>query len=268
MDPRMWIASALSAVLLCGMGYRCDAASAPKKHVLVVTYTAGFRHTEAIETGDVVIPEIGAKSGAFDVAFCRTADDVKSMLTPQGLKKFDAVVFNCTTGDLGITDLTAFLDWIKAGHGFVGIHSATDTYHNQPAYLDMIGDEFRTHHQQCEVGALVADPKHPATKSVVAPWKVFDEIYIQKHNDVSKLHVLLYTDKHPNDGSAEANTPGTYLLSWCKPYGKGRVFYTAFGHRKDVWEKEEYRQHLLGGIRWALGLAKGNAKIGNLAPVK
>jgi type 1 glutamine amidotransferase len=84
-----------------------------------------------------------------------------------------------------------------------------------------------------------------------------------------EVHELLTLDKHPNE-----KTPGHYPISWCKMYGKGRVFYTSLGHREDVWDPETparfkrensqevsqaYQQHILGGIKWALGLAPGDA---------
>lgn len=223
-----------------------------KKRILVVTHTAGFRHTEAIEIGEPTVKQMGDKSGLFDVDYCRTAEDVKRMLTSDYLKNYDAVFFLNTTGDIGIPDMKAFLDWLKSGKAFIGVHAATDTYHNSPEFLDMIAGEFKTHGQQCEVEAIVEDPKHPAVAHLFPRWKIFDEIYILKQNNRDKVHVLLSLDKYPNDGSPDANKPGDHLLAWCKPYGKGRVFYTAFGHRRDVWENPQYQQHLLGGIRWAL----------------
>lgn len=243
-------------------------AAPPKKKLLVVTHTTGFRHEEGIAAGEKTLQEMAERTGIFTVEFCRNADDVKKMLTPVYLNanRFDGVVFNNTTGDLGIPDLKAFLNWIKGGKAFIGMHAATDTYRGNADYLELIGDEFLTHGQQCAVVPLVQDPKHPATEKWPAGTEIFDEIYIFKHNDRSKVRVLLYLDRFPNDGRPEAGQPGDCLLAWCKMYGKGKVFYTAFGHRADVWEKEVFRQHLLGGIRWALGLAKGDATPGPLKP--
>jgi hypothetical protein len=242
------------------------ASPAKKKRLLIVTHTAGFRHS-SIPTAEKTLTEIGERSGLFDVAYCRTKEDVEKMLTPEGLKGFDGVFFANTTGNLGIPNLQAFLDWIKAGHAFLGAHSATDTYHPESiggdrSYVEMIGGEFATHGRQCEVEAIVEDTRHPAVAHLGSTYKVFDEIYLFKENTRTKVKVLLSLDKHPNDGSADANKPGDYLLAWCRMYGKGRVFYTALGHREDVWESEPYRQHLLGAIRWAFGLAKGDATPG------
>jgi len=248
------------AMFLVSSALETDA-SMKRKRLLVVDYTQGFRHTEGIEAGEPVLKEIGEKSGAFSVDYCRTAEDVKEMLTPEYLKKYDGVVFLNTTGDLGIPDFNAFLNWIKEGHAFIGMHSATDTYRDpaHAAYIDMIGGEFRTHHNQCEVLPVHDDPQHPAVKSIPADFKITDEIYLFTKTDRRKLHVLLSLPQCPPDGSVEAGKPGDYLLAWCKMYGKGRVFYTAFGHRKDVWDNEVIQKHMLGGIEWALGQVKGDS---------
>ena len=241
------------------------------KHMLVVDYTAGFHH-DSIPTGEQVIAQLGKESGLFTVDYCRTADDVKTMLTPDYLKKYDAVFFNNTTGNLGIPDLHAFLDWIKEGHGFIGVHAAADTYHpsqigGDTSYVDMLGGEFMTHGAQCEVDCLVQDPNFPACKALGAKdWKIFDEIYLFKQDNRDKVHVLLYLNKFPNNGMAQAGQPGDHLISWDKMYGKGRVFYCALGHKKAVWNNKTYQAYLLGGIKWALGLAKGSTKPGPMLP--
>lgn len=261
MDLRI-IALVVVAVVSISASY----AAPPKKKLLLVSHTAGFRHEEGIAVGEKTLVEIGNVTDTFTLEMCRNADDVKRMLTPEYLNanKFDGVIFNNTTGDLGIPDLKAFLDWIKGGKAFIGMHAATDTYHGNADYLELIGDEFLTHGAQCTIEPLVQDAKHPATAQWEKGTKILEEVYIFKHNDRSKVRVLLYLDKNPNDGRPVANQPGDNLLAWCKAYGKGKVFYTAFGHRGDVWTNEVVRRHMLGGIRWALGLAKGESKPGPL----
>lgn len=247
------------AVMLVSASAEAQGTTAParaKKRLLVVSHTAGFRHEEAIRSFEKVINELAEKSGQFTVEFCRNADDVKAMMSPEGLKKYDGVIFSNTTGDIGIPDLQAFLDWVKSGKAVIGLHAAADTYHNEPRFIEMIGGEFLTHGAQCEVEVNVEDPSHPAMAHLAPRFRVFDEIYEFKNNDRAKLHMLGSMDKHPNDGHPQAGQPGDYLLIWCKPYGKGRVFYTGLGHRGDVIESDWYKQHMLGGIRWALGIIK------------
>ena len=258
----------LCAGLVCLAGLALPAQAAPKK-VLVVTVTKGFRHS-SIPTAEKVIAQLGEKSGAFTVDYAKTDQDLQEKMNPTALQGYDAVIFANTTGDLPLPDKAAFYDWIKSGKGFVGMHSAADTFdHHTPLdpYVEMLGAEFREHHAQAEVNALNQDDKCPACRALPASWQVFDEIYLMNAYDPAKVHELLILDKHPNQ-----KTPGHFPISWCKEYGKGRVFYTSLGHREDIWDPtwpdrknskevaEAYQQHILGGIKWALGLESGDAK--------
>jgi type 1 glutamine amidotransferase len=277
------------AALLSGCSGSAPA-TAPKR-VLVVTTTTGFRHS-SIPTAEKVLGELAQQSGAFTVDYARVEPNdpqfkgadgkpdkakveaaitamLAEKLSPAALKQLDGVVFANTTGDLPLPDKQAFLDWIKAGHAFAGMHSASDTFHGFPSFIEMLGGEFQTHHQQAEVDAINQDNQCPACRHLPGSWRVFDEIYLFKNFDRSKVHGLLTLDKHPND-----KTPGDYPISWCKNYGQGRVFYTSLGHREDIWDANTppsfqrknppevslaYQQHILGGIKWALGLEKGDA---------
>jgi type 1 glutamine amidotransferase len=258
-----------------------------------VTTTTGFRHS-SIETAEKVIAELGQKSWAFTVDYARlspNAPEVKGAdgktdktkyeaavkavlaekLSAAALKNYDAVIFANTTGDLPLPDPQGFVDWVKAGHGFVGMHSATDTFPGFAPFIEMIGGHFKTHGAQVSVDIINQDKDCVACKHLPASWTVFDEIYQLKNFDRAKVHGLLTLDKHPND-----KTPGDYPIAWLKEFGQGRVFYTSLGHREDVWEPNSpaqkgglknapevalaYQQHLLGGIKWALGLEKADAK--------
>jgi type 1 glutamine amidotransferase len=224
-------------------------AAAPK--VLVVTHTTGFRHT-SIAVAETTIEALGRTSGLFTVAFSRNDADVRRDFSPAALASVDAVVFANTTGNLGIPDLGAFLDWIAAGHGFAGMHSASDTYHDEPRYLAMLGNEFLTHGDQTTVDAVVENADHPAASPLGSRFRVFDEIYKFTRANRGEVTMLLSLDRHPADGLPEAGRAGDLPLAWAKGHGQGRVFYTALGHREDVWENRLYQQHVLGGIRWVL----------------
>ena len=276
----------LSAPLLLTLALASPAQAAPKK-VLVVTTTKAFRHS-SIPTAEKVLAELARESGAFTVDFARVdpADPayqgmngkpdkdkvdaaIKEVLaekmSPSALKQYDAVIFANTTGDLPLPDNQAFLDWIKSGKGFVGMHAATDTFHGFQPYLEMIGAEFKHHGpKQGTVDVLNQDQECPICKHLEADWKVLDEIYQFTNFSPAKVHGLLTLDKNPETGE-----PGHYPISWCKEYGKGRVFYTSLGHREDVWDPntpasfkrqnskevaEAYQKHILEGIKWALGL--------------
>lgn len=220
--------------------------------MLVVTYTAGFRHA-SIPVAEATIDSIGRTSGLFNVTFCRTEDDVRRMLSVDALATIDAVVFANTTGNLGIPDIRGFLGWVAAGHGFAGAHSAADTYHDEPAYLEMLGNEFLVHGTEATVDAVVENRGHPAAQPLGATFRVFDEIYRFARPNRGTVTMLLSLDRYPQDGLPDAGQPADLPLAWSKAHGQGRVFYTALGHRDDVWQNTLYQQHLLGGIRWVLG---------------
>jgi type 1 glutamine amidotransferase len=262
MKKTHWIWAGLVAaagLLVLGLaGCSTVRAQLPKK-LLVVTVTKGYRHA-SIPTGEKVLADLAAKSGEFTLDYVRTDQDMAEKMTADALKQYDGVIFESTTGDLPLPDKAAFLEWIKSGKAFIGMHAATDTFHSRGGvdpYIEMIGGEFLKHGPQVTVECLNEDPAHPATQGIGKSWSVHDEIYQMTNFSRANVHGLLALDKHPNTGA-----PGYYPIAWCKMYGKGRVFYTSLGHRDDVWENPVYQAHILGGIEWALGLKDGDATPG------
>ena len=147
----------------------------------------------------------------------------------------------------------------------------------------MLGGEFDRHGNQAVGRLFNIDPRHPADVDWGPSREVFEELYLFLPNyDRSKVHSLLSMTARPADGLGEAGAPGWFPISWTKMYGKGRVFYTALGHREDLWDPNwkdangqrrnppevaaAFQQHLLGGIRWALGLVEGDATPQPVAP--
>lgn len=225
------------------------------KRLLVVTVTKGFRHGDSIAVAETVLAGLGERSKSFSVDYVRTDEEMAQKMTREALKAYDGVVFASTTGELPLPDREGFLEWLKEGHAFIGMHAASDTFHKWQPYLDMVGGQFQTHGRQVKVTCLVQDKKHPATKKLGASFEVFDEIYQFKNFDRTRSRALIDMNEHPND-----KTPGYYPVAWCHNYGKGKVFYTSLGHRVDVWNAPWYQDHILGGIKWALGQEKGDAK--------
>lgn len=236
------------------------AEAAPKK-VLVVTATAGFRHS-SIATAENVIATLGETSGAYTVVDVvrggpdgKDSAEVAAKMTMAKLNEVDAVIFANTTGDLAIPDKDGFIKWVEAGHALIGMHSCSDTFHGYRPFIDLVGGEFLTHGAQVQVDAYNQDPTHPATRHLGPIYTVFDEIYEFKSFERAKVHGLLTLDKNP-----QTLAPGDFPVAWSKDVGRGKMFYTSLGHREDVWTSTLYQQHILGGIQWALGLEKGSGK--------
>jgi uncharacterized protein len=252
------LAGTMVALARC-TAYPADAAIQTKR-LLVLSQTAGYRH-DSIPNIVAALRALGSEQREWEVVEqADTAEQVSRAITAARLREVDGVVFASTTGTLAFTPegRTAFYDWMRAGGSFIGVHSATDTFHGDAAYLGLIGGEFENHGPQVEVEARVQDPRHPATAGLPASFPFFDEIYEFKNFRRSDVHVLLSMPRHP-----QTRTPGDFPLAWTRRYGNGRMFYTALGHRTDAYSNPLFLRHLAGGSRWALGLAPGDDSKGN-----
>lgn len=209
-----------------------------------------------------------------DPMTARVAKILQQYLSPEALKNYDAVAFLSTTGELPIPDKDAFFKWIADGHGFIGLHSATDTLHGTPEYIKMIGAEFAGHgRNHAREQVFNTDPKSPLTAGWGNSIALNEEFYLFKKFDPRKAHVLLEMKEQPYTKEV-----GEYPVSWIKMYGQGRVFYMSLGHRDDVispdatigdqqfkirYNKSEVARavdrNILNGIRWALGLINADA---------
>jgi type 1 glutamine amidotransferase len=223
-------------------------AARSKGAVLYLTHSAGFKH-DVLPLSQQVLKDVGERTGAFVI----TATDDCSLLNREQLKRYDAVVFY-TTGELPISDeqKAAFLDFIKSGKGFIGIHSATDTFYKWPEYGELIGGYFDGHPWHQDVTVKVEDGHHPATRHLEKSFKIKDEIYQMKNFSRSRVNVLMSLDTNSVDLTLSAvhRTDKDFAIAWCRDYGKGRVFYTALGHRAEVWQDERFQKHLVGALRW------------------
>jgi type 1 glutamine amidotransferase len=207
-------------------------------HIVVVTATAGFRH-DSIPTAEQVIATIGERTRWFDVTFVREESQMPAALSAEALADVKLVMFVNTTGKLAPESRAPLLAWIRNGGTFLGVHSASDTWHDSPDYIEMLGGEFDSHPKQQLVSIVVNDRGNAATAVLESPHPLFEEIYRLKNFDASRVQLLL---------SIDPSLP----LAWTKRYGNGRVFYTALGHRIDVWTSPWFQQHLTGAIGWAL----------------
>ncbi len=200
-----------------------------------------------------------------------------SKFTPEYLAQFDSIIFY-TTGDLTTpgTDKQppmtaegkqAIFDYVRSGKGFIGIHSASDTFHTAneskkgpdryenhgdeaDPYVCMLGGEFIIHGAQQKALNKVINDKFPGFEKAGDSFEMHEEWYSLKdfRND---LHCLTVIDS-PSMKGPMYDRPA-YPTTWARSEGKGRVFYTAMGHREDVWTNSTFQDILDGAIRWATG---------------
>lgn len=179
--------------------------------------------------------------------------------SPESLAQFDGVMFVSTTGELPIPDLVAFLEWIEAGHAFIGMHAASDTLKSSDAYVEMIGGHFAGHPWNAggEHGFVNHEPGHQLTAMFPERFRWKDEIYqYDPRYRPENLRVLLSIDM----AASTPKLPWHVPVAWVRDYGRGRVFYTNLGHNDATWKDAAYQKHLTQGIAWALGRFDAPAK--------
>lgn len=214
--------------------------------VLVFSKTKGFYH-KSIPAGIAAIQKLGTENG-FQVD--TTKDAAKFT---ESLKKYKAIIFLSTTGDvLNSSQQTAMENYIKGGGGFVGVHAAADTEYEWPWYNKLVGGYFKSHPNNPNVRKAVINvlnKDHMSTKSLPDKWERSDEWY--NYKDINPaLKVLAKLDEKSYEGGENGDN---HPIIWYHEYDGGRAFYTGGGHTNESFDDSVFMQHVLGGIRYAMG---------------
>jgi len=238
-----WLMGLLLVTLITTI-FSCDKADSREERVLVFSKTEGFRH-ESIEAGVEAIQKLGRENG-FTVVHTEDAE----LIHEEVLKDLSAVVFLSTTGDILNTGQQAdFERFVQAGGGFVGIHAAADTEYDWKWYGDLVGGYFHSHPEQQEADILVVDPDHRSTEMLPNPWTRFDEWYNYKEVR-DGLNVLLKLDESSYEGG---NMGDDHPIAWYHDHDGGRAWYTGLGHTSESFSEDLFLQHILQGIKYAIG---------------
>src|SRR5262245_52396833 len=283
-------AAVIVAALAALMPAPAATQSGARKTLLFLTHAGLYKHA-SLAPAERAVTAWG-KSGGFDVT---TLEGYKqdpaaldlSMITPQYLAQFDGLML-MTNGNLPLTDpqKAGIVDFVKSGKALIGVHCATLTMYDYPPFGEILGGYYLRSIvptglvTEGRIGLLkVEDPDHPATRMLGSTWPLNEEFYefgravwdaskpTENVSQVGRLHilmpfsrdrvhVLLSLDTDRTDMSDLPNIPkGDYPQAWTRTFGRGRTFYTALGHREDIWAHDAvFRAHVTGGIRWALGL--------------
>jgi cytochrome c len=219
------------------------AASAPYAgpKILVFTKTTGFRHA-SIPAAVQAVKALGARNG-----FAVDATEDAGSFTDANLAGYDAVVFLLTTGDiLDETQQGAFQRYLRAGHGWVGVHSASDTEYDWAWYGGLVGAYFRDHPAIQPATLDVAEPRN----GLPAKWMRTDEWYNFQSNPRPSVHVLATIEESSYDGGSMGSD---HPIAWWHDYDGGRAWYTAGGHTDEAWSEPLFLTHVLSGIDYAIG---------------
>lgn len=225
---------------------------AAESRVLVYTrnYTPdgkGYVH-DNIATSVEAIRELGREHG-----FAVEHSEDPAVFTPDNLKRYRAVVFSNSNNEAFATDeqRQAFQQYVRAGGGFAGIHSATGSERTWPYFWNLIGGKFVRHPKLQPFTVRVADAGHAATRELPATFEWEDECYYFDNVSAAR-RILLVTDAA---GIDDPKKPAgeVFPLAWAQSIEGGRQFYTALGHKKEHYADPVFRKHLAGGILWVMG---------------
>lgn len=221
--------------------------------VLVFSKTAGWHH-ESIPAGVATIQRLGQLHD-FSVFW---TEDANRVMNDQELAKYQAVVFLLTTGDvLDAAQQAAFERYIRAGGGFVGVHSAADTEHGWPWYGRLVGRMFQAHPANQTATLVVQDGNFPGMDRFPRRFLFTEEWYQFGPPRSEGLKVLLTVDERTYQPATEwggkpvAPMGASHPISWYQRVDGGRSFYTALGHLPATYGDERFQHHLFGGIYWA-----------------
>ena len=245
----------------------------PRKQVLAwADIRNGMQH-DSVTHALVTIERMGRESGLYDT-YIRTDSQLITKqpitlngrpITNKNLNYFDAIFFfGLREIDLGEQQRADLMSFIKEdGKGFVAAHTASTAFFSWPDFGEMLGGRFDEHPWGIFDGTVVIeDPNFPAMKHFPKVFTLRDEHYQTKDFSRDKIRVLARLDAGNLDlkNPRVHRTDGDFPVAWAKMHGKGRVFYSTLGHAIESWDNPQLQKMYFEGIKWALGLAAGDAK--------
>ena len=162
-------------------------------------------------------------------------------LNPKTLANYDGLFIYANIEKISPEQETALVEYVESGKGFIPIHCASYCFLNSPKYVELVGAQFKSHNTGT-FRTVIAEPDHPIMKGFKG-FESWDETYVHtKHNEKDRT-VLEYRME------GERKEPWT----WVRTQGKGRIFYTAWGHDQRTWGNPGFQALVERGIRWATG---------------
>ena len=242
----------IKTLMLVFLSFVLTASFSQQFKALLFTKTDGFHH-ESIHEVVATIRQL-ANRHHFTVDWHENA----AIFNDKALEGYAVIIFLNTTGNiLNDEQQAAFEKFIRAGKGFVGIHSASDTEYEWPWYTKMVGMMFKIHPQNQTAYLKVENSNFPGMERFPAKLLWTDEWYEFSARKADDLKFLLSVDEKSYNpyakwGENEGKGMGNFHpISWYHPYDGGRAFYTALGHIALTFSDQIFQNHIYGGIYWA-----------------
>jgi uncharacterized protein len=230
------------ALVWCGAAFFCAlaiclcltspsrAADAPVP--LKVLFLGDTGHHDPAARFKQIEPVLAARQ--ISLEYSGSLDD----LNPAKLAGYDCLVIYANWTNISTAQESALLDFVAQGHGFVPLHCASYCFLNSPKYIELVGAQFKSHGTGVFKETII-QPDHPILKGV-SPIESWDETYVHTLHNTNRIVLAERRDA----GRVEPYT-------WVREHGKGRVFYTAWGHDQRTWSNTNFQTLVENGIRWA-----------------
>lgn len=192
------------------------------------------KHHDSEQLAEILMQEYFKKG--INITYTTHPDD----MLREDFKLYDGLVLYANYDSITPAQSKALLDFVASGKGFIPLHCASWCFRNAPEVVDLIGGQFKTH-QYDSFKAVFVKPDNPILKGV-PEFETEDETYV--HDKLAK-DIEVLTERVEGDH----HEPYT----WIKHYGKGRVFYTAYGHNEKTFRNPGFQQLVFNGIAWAVG---------------
>ena len=164
------------------------------------------------------------------------------------LSKYDALLIYANWDEITPAAEKALLRYVSEGHGLVALHCASYCFRNSEEYVKMVGGQFWRHRMDT-IQTRTTQPNHPVMMGF-QQFKAYDETYLhdklQPDNNVLAVRDIKADQQKDRPGAA------TEPYIWTRSYGKGRVFYTAWGHDERTWNVPGFQDLVYRGIVWAV----------------
>ena len=231
---------------------QCARQSAKQTSIRQETSTP--RRTEILFLGDnghhkpiERVPQLMAALGSKGINITYT--DKLEDLNPDNLNKYDGLLIFANWDSIPKVQEKALLDYVSSGHGLIPVHCASYCFRNSSEYVDkVVGGQF-WRHKMDTIQTRFTQPSNPIVAGLPT-FKAYDETYLHTHlqADNNVLAVRDIKADQSTDKPGQKEEPYT----WTRQYGKGRVFYTAYGHDERTWSQPGFQQLLERGILWAV----------------
>ena len=212
-------------------GQRGDAGKAKAIEVLFLGHNSKHHDSARFEP---MLAEALAPEG---ITFTYTPDP--NALNTENLAKYDALMIYANHNTITPEQEKALLDFVAGGKGFLPIHAASYCFRNSPPYVALVGAQFQKHGTG-EFTATIVKPDHPVVAGI-QPFNVWDETYVHTMHNQDRTVLMERVDD-----------VGREPWTWVRTQGKGRVFYTAYGHDERVWSHPMFHRLIRNAVRWTV----------------